>query len=100
VPLFEGFGLPIVEAQACDCPVIASHTSAMPEVAGDGALLVDPMAVDEICEAMIRVYLDLDLRQQLRQRGRQNSRRFSWDRSAGQVMRVLETCATAKAPTP
>lgn len=98
VPLFEGFGLPIVEAQACGCPVIASRTSALPEVAGDGALLVDPLDMDQISAAMIRVYLELELRQQLSQRGRDNSRRFSWDRSAAQVWRVLETCATAKAP--
>lgn len=100
VPLFEGFGLPIVEAQACGCPVIASRTSAMPEVAGDGALLVDPLDVEQISAAMVRVYLELELRRQLQQRGRDNCRRFSWDRSAAQVMRVLESCATAKVPGP
>jgi glycosyltransferase involved in cell wall biosynthesis len=97
VPTFEGFGLPIVEAQACRCPVITSRTSAMPEVAGEGALLVDPLAVADISAAMIRVYLDLEVRQQLRQRGQDNLRRFSWDQSASQLLRVLETCATAKA---
>lgn len=100
VPTFEGFGLPIVEAQACHCPVIASNTSAMPETAGDGALLVDPFDVGQIADAMIRVYLDLDVRQQLRERGSRNVRRFSWDRSAGQVMRILEACATGKASQP
>jgi glycosyltransferase involved in cell wall biosynthesis len=100
VPTFEGFGLPIVEAQACNCPVITSRTSAMAEVARDSALLVDPLSVGEISEAMIRVYLDLDTRQQLRQKGLENGQRFSWDRSADQVMRVLEACATSKAPTP
>jgi glycosyltransferase involved in cell wall biosynthesis len=98
VPTFEGFGLPIVEAQACGCPLITSRSSAMPEVAGEGALLVDPLAVEEICAAMVRVYLDLEVRQQLRQRGQENLRRFSWDRSAAQVMRILETYATPKAP--
>jgi glycosyltransferase involved in cell wall biosynthesis len=97
VPVFEGFGLPIVEAQACDCPVITSRSSALPEVAGAGALLVDPLAVADISAAMIQVYLDLDLRQQLRRQGRENGRRFSWDRSASQVLRVLESCATANA---
>jgi glycosyltransferase involved in cell wall biosynthesis len=100
VPTFEGFGLPIVEAQACGCPVIASRTSALPEVAGDGALLVDPSDAAAISAAMIRVYLDLELRQQLRQRGQDNSLRFSWDRSAAQVMQVLLACATTKYPQP
>ena len=100
VPTFEGFGLPLVEAQACHCPVITSRSSALPEVAGDGALLVDPFDPADISAAMIRVYLDLELRQQLRQQGLANIRRFSWDRSAGQVMRILEACVTAKTPQP
>jgi glycosyltransferase involved in cell wall biosynthesis len=72
----------------------------MPEVAGAGALLVEPTDVAQISAAMTRVYLDLDLRQQLRQQGHDNSRRFSWDKSAEKVMQVLETCATAKALQP
>ena len=100
VPTFEGFGLPIVEAQACHCPVITSRTSALPEVAGAGALLVDPQAPQEIADALTQVYLDLDVRQQLRQQGLENSRRFSWDHSAAQVMRLLEAYAPVKPALP
>lgn len=98
VPTLEGFGLPIVEAQACLCPVICSQTSALPEVAGDGALLVDPQDPEAISAAMAQVYHDLDLRRVLQQQGRENLQRFSWDRSADQVMRVLEACVTAQVP--
>jgi glycosyltransferase involved in cell wall biosynthesis len=75
--LFEGFGLPILEAMACDVPVITSNTSSMPEVAGDAALLVDPESVPEITAALLRLLSDAGLRQSLVARGRVQRSRFS-----------------------
>ncbi|MDX5346712.1 MAG: glycosyltransferase family 4 protein, partial [Hymenobacteraceae bacterium] len=86
VPYFEGFGIPIVEAQKCNCPVITSIVTSMPEVAGDAALLVDPFSVDEIASAMIDVYRHPDLRQDLIKLGQENLKRFSWQKSADQIM--------------
>lgn len=90
--LFEGFGLPILEAQACGCPVITSNTSSMPEVAGPpaggGAILVDPGDIDSISSAMIEV-MDNKLRKQLIEEGFKNVKRFSWEKCAVETLKVL-----------
>ena len=82
VSLYEGFGLPILEAMASDVPVVTSVVSAMPEVAGDAALLVDPSSVDAIAEALTRITSDKVLRADLVERGRKRLKEFDWDRSA------------------
>lgn len=82
VSVFEGFGLPVVEAMRCEVPVITSNSSSLPEVAGDAALLCDPFSVDSITDAMKRMAEDPDLRKKLIEAGKENVRRFSWDQSA------------------
>jgi len=84
----ESFGIPILEAQACGTPVITSNTSSMPEIAGDGALIVDPYSPLEIAEAMIRIMEDTQLRTDLRSRGYVNARRFSWRAMAEKVLDI------------
>lgn len=88
--LFEGFGLPILEAQACGCPVITSNVSSMPEVAGKGAIFVDPYNVDSIVNAMIRVQVTR-YREQLIKNGFENIRKFSWEKTARETLAVLES---------
>ncbi len=88
--LHEGFGFPVLEAQACDCPVITSNTSSLPEVAGDAALLVDPEDAAAIGDAMERLVTDPLLAQKLVERGRANVRRFSWTRCASTVLDVIQ----------
>jgi len=82
VSLYEGFGLPPLEAMACGAPVVASNTSSIPEVVGDAGLLVDPYSVDEIATALHRVLTDDALRDDLAARGPRRARRFSWTRTA------------------
>lgn len=87
--LYEGFGFPVLEAQACDVPVLTSVTSSLPEVAGEGALLVDPLDTAAIAAGLARLLEDADLRAALVARGRANLARFSWERAAQQVAGVL-----------
>ena len=82
VPYFEGFGIPLIEAQNCDVPVITSNRSSMPEVVEDSGLVVDPFNVDSIAEAMLKISSDKELRESLVKRGKLNRERFSWDKSA------------------
>ncbi len=88
--LYEGFGIPVLEAGACGVPVITSNTSSLPEVAGDAALLVDPHDVDAIAEAMLRLVEDDALRAELARRGQENVKRFSWEKCARETLAVLE----------
>jgi glycosyltransferase involved in cell wall biosynthesis len=88
--LYEGFGLPVLEAMACGTPVICSNVSSLPEVAGEAALQVDPLDVEALAEAMHRGISDAGLRATLVERGYEQVLRFSWRRCASQVLRVLE----------
>ena len=88
--LYEGFGLPVLEAMACGTPVLCSNASSLPEVAGDAALLVDPVDVKSMAEAMNRLLQDEGLRTQLVERGYRQGRQFSWDRCARETLAVLE----------
>lgn len=92
VPHFEGFGIPIIEAMQCDVPVICSNTTSMPEVAGDAALLVDPFNVEDIKTAMIRVYSDPTLRNELINKGRLQRNTFSWERTSNDMWKSIEKC--------
>ncbi len=80
--LYEGFGLPPLEAMACGTPVVTSNVSALPETVGDAALLVDPMDVDALADAVRRLWRDEALRGDLRARGTPRARDFSWERTA------------------
>jgi glycosyltransferase involved in cell wall biosynthesis len=86
--LYEGFGLPPLEAMYFGTPVVTSNVSSMPEVVGDAAILVDPYSADSIAEGMRRALLDQALRDTLRERGMARAREFSWERSAEQVHQV------------
>lgn len=86
--LWEGFGLPILEAMACGCPVIASHVASIPEVAGDAALLVDPYDLQQLADAMVVLAKEEDVRSHLQQLGRDRARHFSWE-TTGQLSREV-----------
>ncbi len=88
--LYEGFGFPVLEGMACRTPVITSDVSSLPEVAGDAALLVNPLDVEEIAHAIQRVLDDSTLRQQLITRGIDQARRFTWHRSAEHLAQIYE----------
>jgi glycosyltransferase involved in cell wall biosynthesis len=88
--LHEGFGLPVLEAQACGCPVVASTSSSLPEVVGEAALLVDPHDTAAITGAMRRIRADPALRESLVERGLTNVHRFSWRSCAQSVLDAVE----------
>lgn len=90
VPYFEGFGIPILEGFATHCPVITSNLTAMPEIAGNAALLVDPFSVDSIAEAMQKILQEPNLRSNLIASGEARIAEFSWDRSAQQLWNTIE----------
>jgi glycosyltransferase involved in cell wall biosynthesis len=91
--LYEGFGFPVLEAQTCEVPVVCASTSSLPEVAGQGALLVDPLDTDALADALGQTLRDDTLRRRLIAAGLDNLSRFSWSTSARQVLAQLEAAA-------
>ena len=89
--LYEGFGLPILEAMHCGCPVIVSNTSSCPEVAGEAGLYIDPRNSDSIQSSVSRVIESEELRAELREKGREQEKRFSWNKVAEQTFEVYKT---------
>ncbi len=83
--LYEGFGLPVLEAMACGAAVVTSNNSSLPEVAGDAALLIEARDVDALAFAMQKILDDSSLRAQLKQRGLVQAQKFSWQKSAQQL---------------
>ena len=88
--LYEGFGLPVLEAMKFDCPVITSNVSSLPEAAGDAALYVDPLDIEDIAKKIQKVLEDKDLRRGLIKKGREQVKKFSWEKSAKETLAILE----------
>jgi len=93
--LYEGFGLPVLEAMACGAPVICSNTSSLPEVAGEAALLVNPTDAHSVQSAITRAWRDETLRADLRRRGERQAARFTWQSTARQTLAVYRSVLKA-----
>jgi glycosyltransferase involved in cell wall biosynthesis len=88
--LYEGFGLPVIEAMASGTPVLASNTAAIPEVLGEAGLMVDPYKVEDIAEGLRRIIQDTELRVRLRQKGLARAKQFNWNRTAELTWKALQ----------
>jgi len=89
--LYEGFGLPPLEAMACGTPVITSNSSSLPEVVGDAGIMFDPYNINEMGQAIYKVLNDNELMSNLRQKGLERVKLFSWEKAASETLRVLQT---------
>lgn len=89
--IYEGFGIPVLEALACGVPTITSNISSMPEVAGDAALLIDPTNVDELYTALRRLIDDNELRNNLRKKAINQAKKFSWQETARKTVAVYKS---------
>lgn len=88
---YEGFGLPALEAMTLGTPVVTSHTSSLPEVVGDAALLIDPNQTDSLVDALLQVVSDRTLRAQLIRKGREQASRFSWENTARETLKAYRS---------
>jgi len=95
--LYEGFGIPLLEAMACGTPILASNISSIPEVAGDAALLFDPYNINEMANAIDKAINDKDLRQKLVRKGFKQIKKYSWENTAKEILGVFEeVCSNQK----
>ncbi len=93
---YEGFGMPLLEAMQCGCPVITSRVSSMPEVVGDAGLLIDPRRVEDLQKAMLRLVHEPGLKEKLRLAGFEQAKKFSWETSAKITLEVFEKMMSAR----
>jgi alpha-1,3-rhamnosyl/mannosyltransferase len=96
--LYEGFGLPVAQAMAAGVPVVTSNVSSLPEVAGEGGLLVDPDSPDQLCQAFVRVLEDDSLRNKLAANGRDRAQKFRWSHCAHESVRYFERLIQRQPP--
>lgn len=89
--LYEGFGIPPLEAMCCGAPVITSNKSSLPEVVGDAAILIDPESIEEMAHALSLVRDNEELRQKMRQKGLQQAKQFSWEKTANIIMETYKS---------
>ena len=88
--LYEGFGLPVLEAMACGCPVVTSKTGCSPEVTGDAAILVDPYNSESISDAVKAILKDSNLGERLIEKGFRRAKEFSWEKCAKDTLQLFE----------
>jgi len=88
--LYEGFGIPVLESFACDCPLVCSNTSSLPEIAGDGACYFNPYSEESMQSAIFKVLNDENLRDHLVLNGKERLRNFSWEETAMQTQKIYE----------
>lgn len=93
--LFEGFGIPVVEAMACGCPVACSDSTSLPEVAGDAAIRFDPRSAEAMAEAVYRLWRDPGLREECRRKGLARAAMFRWEKTARETIAVYRKAAGA-----
>ncbi len=93
VPFFEGFGIPVIEAMNAGVPVICSNTTSLPEVGGNAVLYVDPFSLDQIRNAMIKIFQEKDIRDSLIKKGFVQKDKFSWDKTAELLWGSIQICA-------
>jgi glycosyltransferase involved in cell wall biosynthesis len=91
--LYEGFGLPVLEAMACGTPVVCSAASSLPEVGGDAARYFDPNNTEAMADALLAVWQDEGLREAMHERGLARAAQFSWQRAAAETMGIYEQVA-------
>ena len=91
--MYEGFGLPPLEAMTCGCPVVASNASSIPEVVGEAGILVDPCNVPALAQAMRQVLTDSQLKEDMVRKGLEQAKKFSWEKAAEQTRQVYEKVA-------
>jgi glycosyltransferase involved in cell wall biosynthesis len=94
--LYEGFGLPVLEAMQCGTPVISSNSTSLPEVVGDAGILVDPTDQNQLCQAMLDVLTDEVLRESLKQKGLERAKQFSWKKCADQTVEIYKKIIDSK----
>ncbi len=89
--LYEGFGMPVLEAMACGVPVITSNITSMPEIAGDAAILINPRNPEELKNSILTLLNDKKLRNDLRERGFRQAKKFSWKKMAKETLEIYES---------
>ena len=90
--LYEGFGLPVLEAMNCDCPVLCSTAASLPEVGGGAVLYFNPLDTDSLVAAIERLLIDSTLKADLRNRGREHAKHFTWEKTARETLNALLSC--------